>query len=72
MKYRVRVKFNKDFLQIDEDKREIVIGIKSKPVKGRANEEILKKLARHFHMPSSKVRIVGGMRSKRKVVEIKA
>ncbi len=70
MIYRVNVKFNKDFLDVDEDSKTITIGIRAKPVKGRANQEIMKKLSTHFDVPSSSVHIVAGLRSKNKVVEI--
>lgn len=70
VKFKVSVKFNKDFVKVDEDKGEIIIGIKSRPIKGKANDELVKKLAKHFHVPSSRVRIVSGSRSKSKIVEI--
>jgi hypothetical protein len=62
------VKFNKDFLEISGT--HIEIGVMSKPQKGKANTEIIKKLANHFHVSSSHVRIVAGMKSKSKIVEI--
>ncbi len=68
MRYEVDVKFNKDFLVVEGGK--ITIGVRAKPVEGRANLEIVKRIAKHFDMPSSSVRIVAGFRSKRKVVEI--
>ncbi len=40
--YKVQVQFSKDFLKIKED--QICVGIKSKPIKGEANKEIIKKL----------------------------
>lgn len=70
MKYRLSVKFNKDFIDVDEQKKAITIGVRSKPVKGKANAEIMKKLAEHFSVPSSRVRIIMGLRSKNKIVEI--
>lgn len=68
MKYNLKIKFNKDFLKVSGN--EIEIGVMSKPQKGKANEEIIKKLAKHFHVSSSNVRILSGLRSKRKTVEI--
>lgn len=70
MHYEVSVRFNKDFIDVDESGKKIAIGIRAKPVKGKANEEIIKKLAKYFGVPSSKVRIVAGLRSKSKIVEI--
>jgi uncharacterized protein YggU (UPF0235/DUF167 family) len=48
MRYSLSVKFNKDFVEVDEAARIITIGIRAKPVKGKANEEIVKKLAQAF------------------------
>lgn len=70
MNYRLLVKFNKDFINVDDEAQTIEIGIRSKPIKGKANQEIIKKLADYFSVPSSKVSIVAGLRSKNKVVEI--
>jgi hypothetical protein len=70
MRYSLSVKFNRDFVEVDDAARSITIGIRAKPVKGKANEEIVKKLAKHFGRPSSSVRIVAGARSKSKIVEI--
>lgn len=70
MKYEVSVKFNKDFVDVDEAGKKIIIGVRAKPVKGKANGEIIKKLAKHFDVPSSSVHIIAGMRSKNKIIEI--
>ena len=66
--YTVNVEFNKDFLTIKED--QITVGIKSRPIKGEANKEIIKKLARHFKISTSLIQIKTGQRSKQKIIEI--
>ncbi len=68
MIYRVKVEFSKEFLEIQEN--QICIGIKSKPVKGEANKEIIKKLAKHFGVSTTLVRIKSGHKSQQKIVEI--
>jgi len=68
LKYGLRVKFNRNFVKVSGT--EIEIGVTSKPQKGKANAEIIKKLAKHFGVPSSGVRIVSGLKSKNKIVEI--
>lgn len=68
MIYELQVEFHKDFVEINENK--IIIGIKSKPIKGEANKEIIKKLAKHFGVSTSLVRIKAGQKSKEKIVEI--
>jgi uncharacterized protein (TIGR00251 family) len=64
----VLVEFNKDFVQISGN--QIIIGIKSKPVGGAANKEIIKKLAKHFGVSSASVVIKSGHKSKNKIILI--
>jgi uncharacterized protein (TIGR00251 family) len=66
--YEVNVEFNKEFLDIKEN--QITVGIKSKPVKGEANKEIIKKLAKHFGVSTSLVQIKSGHKSKQKIIQI--
>ena len=68
MRYNVSVKFNMDGIEVDNDT--IIIGIKSKPERGRANMDLIDKLARHFGIPRANVRIVAGLTSRKKIVEI--
>ncbi|HIE18162.1 TPA: DUF167 domain-containing protein, partial [Candidatus Bathyarchaeota archaeon] len=48
----------------------IIVGLTSKPEKGKANLELIKKLAKYFKVSSSQIRIVSGLKSRRKIVEI--
>lgn len=68
MLYKVTVEFNKDFLNVKES--QITIGIKSKPIKGEANKEIIKKIAKHFGVSTSLVQIKSGHKSKQKIIQI--
>ena len=68
MLYEITEEFNKDFLEISQN--QITIGLKSKPVKGEANKEIIKKLAKHFSIPASSINIKSGHKTKRKIIEI--
>ena len=68
MLYEITVEFNKETLEISENK--IIMGIKSRPVKGEANKEIIKKLAKHFGVSSSKIQIKAGHKLKTKIIEI--
>ncbi|MFB5623786.1 MAG: DUF167 domain-containing protein, partial [Nitrosopumilus sp.] len=61
MIYKVKVEFSKEFLEIEKD--QISIGIKSKPIKGEANKEIVKKIAKHFKISISLVQIKSGHKS---------
>jgi len=68
MIYKVKVVFHKDFVTVEKSK--IEAGLVSKPEKGEANKELVKKLARYFNTPTSNVRIVKGLKSRNKLVEI--
>lgn len=68
MLYQVHVEFNKDSLEVINN--EITIGVKSKPVDGQANKEIIKKLAKHFGVSSANIAIRSGHKSRDKIVEI--
>jgi len=62
------VEFNKDFVEVDGN--QITVGIKSKPIGGAANNEVIKKLAKHFGTSSANVVIKSGHKSKEKIIEI--
>ena len=68
MIYKVQVEFSKEFIKIKEN--QINIGIKSKPIKGEANKEIIKKLAKHFGVSTTLVQIKSGHKSREKIIEI--
>jgi len=68
MIYKVKVAFHSDFVSVDKNK--IEVGLTSKPEKGEANKELVKKLAEHFNTSSANVRIVKGLKSRNKLVEI--
>lgn len=68
MIYKVSVSFHRDYVRIIDD--HIEIGIMAKPVKGKANVEIIKQIAKHFGIPKYQVRIIAGEKSQDKLVEV--
>ncbi len=58
MLFTVYVEFSKDFFELNGN--EIKIEIKSKPINGKANREIIKKFAEHFGISSSQIFIKSG------------
>ncbi|TRZ80631.1 MAG: DUF167 domain-containing protein [Nitrosopumilales archaeon] len=68
MLYKVSVSFHKNHIKIIGD--HIEVGIMAKPVKGEANLEIITKIAKHFDIPKSNVRIAAGEKSRDKIVEV--
>ncbi|OLC23847.1 MAG: hypothetical protein AUJ08_04800 [Thaumarchaeota archaeon 13_1_40CM_3_50_5] len=69
MQYSVSVRFSSDG-QLEVIGDQIAISIKSQPERGRANKELLKKLAAHFGVSEERVRIVSGLTSRKKIVEV--
>ncbi len=68
MRYLVDVEFHKDYVRVDGGL--IKVGLTSIPEKGKANMELVKKLAKSFDIPSSNIKIISGLKSRRKIVEI--
>ncbi|MCI0559043.1 MAG: DUF167 domain-containing protein [Nitrososphaera sp.] len=69
MRYSVSVKSNsKGRIEVNGDS--IIISIKSRPERGRANRELVKRLSHYFNVEERRVRIVAGIASRKKVVDI--
>jgi uncharacterized protein (TIGR00251 family) len=47
---------------------EYYVRVLSPPTEGKANEEVIKVLASHFHLPPSRVKILRGKKSRHKIV----
>jgi uncharacterized protein (TIGR00251 family) len=69
MRYFVAVRFGSGGVTVSGE--EIEVWIRSPPERGRANRELVKKLAEYFGVPEAGVWIVSGLASKKKIVEIK-
>ena len=71
MKLDVRVKAGKkESKVIKKDFGEYEVWVKKRPVKGAANKELIKVLADYFNVKAYNLRIVGGLTSSKKVVEL--
>lgn len=70
MRYAVSVKFNLSG-KIEVNGSEIIICLRSKPEKGKANKELIERLASYFVVSKGKVQIISGLTSRNKVVEIR-
>jgi uncharacterized protein (TIGR00251 family) len=68
MRYEVIVELHRNFVHVNGNR--ITVGVTSKPERGQANRELIRKLAEHFQISTSHVRIMRGLKSKRKIVEI--
>jgi uncharacterized protein (TIGR00251 family) len=71
MKKQVKVKPNSKQQNIQEAADgSLTVHLKSPPVDGKANEELISLLAKKFDVPKSQVTIKSGLSSKNKLVEI--
>ncbi|MDE1826703.1 MAG: DUF167 domain-containing protein [Thaumarchaeota archaeon] len=68
MLYKVTVFLNSDYIEVKDDK--IEIGVVSRPQKGKANSEIIRKIAKHFGVSSSSVRLVLGEKSRDRIIKV--
>lgn len=71
MKKQVKVKPNSKQQNIQEEADgSLTVHLKSPPVDGKANEELIKLLAEKFNVSKSQITIKSGLSSKTKLVEI--
>lgn len=71
MQKKVKVKPNAKQQKIAEQSDgSLNVHLKSLPVDGKANEELIKLLAEKFHVPKSAIKIKSGVASRQKLVEI--
>ncbi len=68
---RVKVKPNSKNPRIEEAADgSLTVHLKSPPIEGRANEELIARLAAHYKIPKSRLRIKSGAASRNKLVEV--
>ena len=56
--------------RIEKTNEVLKVYVKSRPIKGKANMELIKLLAEYFGVSKTDIRIVKGEKSREKVVEI--
>lgn len=69
MRYEVHVKFHKN--EVYQEGDVIVVGVMARPEHGKANKEVIEKLAEYFSVPQSSVSILRGHTSRKKIIEVK-
>jgi len=71
MKIFVKVKPRAKIEKVERvDDKNFTVFVKEPPIKGRANQAIIRALAEYFKTSSSRVKIISGHTSKQKVIEI--
>ncbi len=68
MKVNVRVKFGSKAQIVEGDPLRVTLT--QPPEKGKANKQLIEVLAAHFKIPKNRVKLVSGLTSRFKVVEI--
>ena len=71
MQINIKVKPNsKEQKIIEETDGSLIIRLKSPPVDGKANKELIKVLSKKYNVPKSYIRIKSGVSSRQKLIEI--
>ncbi|WP_138498837.1 DUF167 domain-containing protein [Nostoc sp. PA-18-2419] len=71
MRKKVKVKPNSKQQKITEQRDgSLIVYLKSPPVDGKANEELIKLLAKKFGVAKSDITIKSGLSSRQKLIEI--
>lgn len=71
MKIAISVKPNSGKSEIEKlDDGSFVVRLKSAPVDGKANEELVRLLSKYFHVPQTSICITRGSNGKKKIVDI--
>lgn len=70
MQKRVKVKPSKQQNIKEEADGSLTVNLKSPPLDGKANQELIKLLAERFDLPKSRITIKSGLSSKQKLIAI--
>ena len=71
MRITVKIKPSSKVASIEKTgEKEFSVRVKSPPKEGKANIELIEVLSRHFGIPKSRIAIVIGASSKKKVIDI--
>ncbi|MCM8818883.1 MAG: DUF167 domain-containing protein [Candidatus Omnitrophica bacterium] len=72
MKIKIRVKLKSKEEKIEKiDEENFVAYVREIPVEGRANKRLLELISEYFNVSKSDVRIISGVKSRSKTLEIK-
>ena len=70
MKIKVKVKPRSKTAEVMREGGSFIVKVQEPPREGKANYAVIKLLAEHFGVSQSQVRILSGLRSRNKVIEI--
>lgn len=66
----IRVVTNAAKEEVIQESSYLKVKVRAKPVEGEANKAVVKSLANYFNTSENKVKIIRGLKSRKKVVEI--
>ncbi|MDR3317735.1 MAG: DUF167 domain-containing protein [Puniceicoccales bacterium] len=55
---------------IDKEGIEWKVKVQAPPENGKANRALIQLLAKHFQVPKSRIKIIGGEKSHQKIIEV--
>ena len=70
MRIQVKVKPNSRNEEVSQEGDSFIVKVKEPAKEGKANQAVIKLLAKRFGIPKSQVRMLSGFKSKNKVVEV--
>jgi len=70
MKIQVKVKPNSKTEELSQEGNLFLVKVKEPPKEGKANQAVIKLLTQHFGVSQSQVKILSGLKSRNKVIEI--
>ena len=70
MKINVRIKPRSSRCKVEKTENGYIVYVTEPPIENKANKALVEALSGHLNVPKSRIRIVGGLKSKNKVVEI--
>ena len=71
MRIKIKVKTKAKKPRVEKvEAGEWIVFVKEAPEKGKANQAVIKTLAKHFKIGQSNVKIISGFSSKNKIIEV--
>lgn len=70
MKILIKVAPNSKIEEVIKDSDKLLVRVKEPPKEGKANKAVIRLLAKHFKVPQNSIRVISGLGSKNKVIEI--
>ncbi|MGB3534263.1 MAG: DUF167 domain-containing protein [Microcoleaceae cyanobacterium] len=69
LKVQVKPKTKQQKILVQPD-GSLIVYLKSPPIEGKANQELIKLLAKQYHIPKSQIIIKSGLSSRYKLIEL--